>query len=98
MIYAVTVSNVLTAPEHAQLVRHYKRLGLAGRYRVRAASHMAAFKESVATLHAAAVERTLQQKIETATVGEPLNGWLPALYRAIDAKKAETLDWLISNG
>jgi len=92
--YHIGDAGLLSESERSLVERHYFRLGLRVRYSRRAHSYLAAFKASVAGESRSTVAQILESKIRSAPVGEPVNGWRPALYRAVCPKKAQTLAWL----
>lgn len=94
--YRIDDAGVLPNAELELVERHFLRLGLGERYARRARSHMASFKVTVRGRPQAVIAKTLRSKIENPEVGEPINGWRPALYRAIAACEAQTLGWLIA--
>ncbi len=94
--YRIDDAGALSEEERALVIRHYRRLGLSDRYSRRARSHMASFKASVQGHSPAAIKKSLRSKIANPEVGEPVNGWRPALYRAVAAHELETLAWLIA--
>lgn len=94
--YRIEDDGALSNAELELVERHYQRLELGDRYSRRARSHMASFKASVKGRPQAVVEKALRSKIENPEIGEPVNGWRPALYRAIAAHEALTLGWLIA--
>ncbi len=79
-----------------QVTRHYDTLKLAARYAKRAHAHLASVKADVHGQAQAVVEKLLVSLIETAALGEPPNGWKPALYRAVAGNKTQTLAWLVA--
>lgn len=83
-------------PALAQVTRHYDTLKLAGRYAKRAHAHLASIKADLHGQAQAVVERLLASLIETAALGEPPNGWKPALFRSVAANEAQTVAWLIA--
>ena len=93
--YRIDDGGRLSTPDRERIKCHYARLGLSARYSRRAHSHLASFKASILGKPRTVVARILQQKINTACVGEPVNGWRPALYRAIAVNKTEALAWLL---
>lgn len=95
--YRIDDTGLLSTPERERVERHYVRLGLGARYSRRAHSYLASFKASIAGKPKAVIARTVQEKINTASVGEPVNGWRPALYRAVAANKAQLLAWLLQS-
>lgn len=86
--------GALSDDERELVERHFARLGLGDRYTHRAHSYMASFKASVKGQPGAAVANALHSKIENPKFGEPVNGWRPALFRAVNVQPHETLDWL----
>ncbi|MBG0802815.1 HNH endonuclease [Methylocystis sp. H4A] len=94
--YLIDDGGRLPDGERALAQRHYNRLNLGTRYSRRAHSFLASFKASVTGKPEAVIARTLKRQIETASIGEPANGWRPALYRAIASKEAPTLRWLLT--
>lgn len=80
----------------AQVTRHYDTLKLASRYAKRAHAYLASVKADVNGQAQAVVERVLASLIETAALGEPPNGWKPALFRAVAATRAQTVAWLVA--
>lgn len=92
--YRIDDAGLLSKTERALVDRHYLRLGLGARYSRRAHSHLASFKLSIGGAPMKAVSQTLDNKISTASIGEPVNGWRPALYRTIADNKPQTLAWL----
>lgn len=93
-VYRIDDAGVLSDEERALVIRHYHRLGLGGRYERRARSYLASFRASVKGYTATLTARVLRSKISDPEIGEPVNGWRPALYRAIAAREAEVLAWL----
>ena len=93
--YQIDDGGKLSSAELERVKQHYVRLGLSARYSRRAHSHLASMKASVIGKDRSVVFRILQEKINTASVGEPINGWRPALYRAIANAKITTLTWLL---
>ena len=94
--YRIDDAGVLCDDERALVLRHYRRLGLGDRYGRRARSHLASFKATVKGYSLAAIGKALQSKIADPEIGEPVNGWRPALYRAVAAREQEVLAWLIA--
>ena len=92
--YRIDDAGVLSRDERELVLRHYRRLGLGDRYSRRARNHMASFKASVKGYSQAAIGKVLQSKIAYPEVAEPVNGWRPALYRAVATRKPEVLAWL----
>lgn len=86
----------LAGPELAQVTRHYDTLKLAGRYAKRAHSHLASVKADLAGAPPERVERMLASLVDTAAIGEPPNGWKPALFRAVGANQPQMLQWLLA--
>ncbi len=76
--------------------RQFQRLKLQDRYARRAASYLAAFKKNVTGMDLQVVDQTLENARSTAALGEPTNGWKPALFRAVPAYKVQLLAWLTS--
>lgn len=93
--YQINDMGALADDERALVLRHYTRLGLGARYSRRARSHLASFKVAVKGFSPSAIEKALQSKIADSEVGEPVNGWRPALYRAVAARKLDVLAWLM---
>jgi len=94
--YKIDDAGLLSKSERDQIERHHARLQLGVRYSRRAHSYLASFRASIAGKPPAAVARTLQEKVNTSAVGEPINGWRPALYRAIADERANVLTWLVN--
>jgi hypothetical protein len=94
--YRIDDAGFLCHDERALVLRHYRRLGLGARYARRARSHLASFKASVKGRSQAAIGKALQSKIADSEVGEPVNSWRPALYRAVAARELEVLAWLVA--
>jgi hypothetical protein len=86
----------LAGPALAQVTRHYDALKLAGRYAKRAHAHLASVKADLRGRPQAVVERLLASLVATAAIGEPPNGWKPALFRAVAAAEAHTVAWLLA--
>jgi hypothetical protein len=93
--YRIDNSSVLPKAELALAERHYVRLGLSERYTRRAHSHLASFKASISGKPEEVVKKTLQRMINTAGIGEPANGWRPALYNAVGGSQSQMLVWLL---
>lgn len=94
--YRIDDGGVLSPGERALVKRHFRELGLAERYRHRAHSYLASVKNGIAAASLMVVERTLDRVIQGAHDGEPVNGWRPALGRAIASCRDEALDWLLA--
>ena len=94
--YRIDDNGALPNAELQLVKRHYQRLGLGDRYSRRALTYMASFKASVNGHPKAAVGSALRSKIVNPEIGEPINGWRPALYRAIAAHEGLTLEWLLA--
>lgn len=92
--YHIDDGGALLDDERKLVERHFARLDLGDRYTRRAHSYMASFKASVKGRPRAAVAKALHSKIENPEFGEPINGWRPALFRAVKVQPYETLDWL----
>ena len=93
--YCIDVSSQLSAPERQRAEWQFARLALGDRYSRRAHSFLASFKASIAGRPQNVVERTLKSKIKDSDIGEPVNGWRPALYRAIAREEAKVLHWIL---
>lgn len=92
--YALNDQGLLPATERAIAERHFERLGLAARYRKRAHGFLAALKNSMRGMSATVKAQALQNKINGAPLGRPVNDWEPALARAIQADVPAMLAWL----
>jgi hypothetical protein len=95
--YYIDDAGVLSTDERALVERHFARLGLNERFVRRANSFMASFKAGVQGHSVATVRNTLNSKISDAEIGEPPNGWRPALCRALAIQAEDTLRWLTSH-
>lgn len=94
--YHIDDAGRLSTPERDLVKRHYKRLGLGDRYARRARSYLAAYKAELTGKSRAVVARTLASTVASGAIGEPINGWKPAIIRAVAAKRSETLTWLLT--
>ncbi|MDM9628480.1 hypothetical protein QTL95_21520 [Rhizobium sp. S152] len=95
--YEIDINASISEAEKDQLKRHFNRLGLSQRYGTRAQNSLTALKEDLAQHDEATVRRTLDHKIQGSLVGEPINGWYTALYRAVDADREATVTWLLDD-
>ncbi len=93
--YSIDDNADVPDDEKAQLTRHFTRLGLQERYATRAQNSLTALKEDLAGHNEETIRRTLDHKIQSSLVGEPINGWSKALYRAVAMDQNAMSDWLL---
>ncbi|MBO9707149.1 MAG: hypothetical protein J7521_02955 [Caulobacter sp.] len=92
--YRLDDHGQLPVEERGVARRHFARLGLAGRYRKRAHGYLAALKTNLRNRSGEVREAALRTKLEGAALFAPLNGWEPALFRAIEDDVPAMLTWL----
>lgn len=92
--YRIDDHVALPPIERAVAIEHFKRLGLAKRYRDRAHGFIASLKQHLTDRSPQVRARTLNRKILDAAVGKPDNDWEAAMFRAVDSNRAPMLEWL----
>ncbi|SCB59111.1 hypothetical protein GA0061105_106157 [Rhizobium aethiopicum] len=92
--YKINDHGLLPPGERAIAHRHFRRLGLAGRYQRRAHGFLASLKLGLAGKSLAVKQQTLQRKVDVAHEGRPLNDWEAALAQAIQTDFQAMLSWL----
>ena len=93
--YQIDDAGLLSAAERAVALCHFDRLGLPQRYRKRAHGYLGALKESLSGVTQSVGRQSFRNEIGGSLLGEPINGWKPALFRAINANPSPLEAWVL---